>query len=103
MSEGARATGFARRRPPPAVPPCAAHDRENPSIADVILYDQTQPLSDQARRLVARDLRRWSHRALLPVARAVSLGSVFVIRLARALLPDAIERRLRHHGALDVL
>jgi hypothetical protein len=101
MSEGV--TEFAPRRSPPAAPQSVVRDRANPSIADVILYDQTQPLSEEARRLAARDLRRWSHRALLPIARVVSLTLVFFIRVVKTLLPDAIERRLRHHGALDVL
>jgi hypothetical protein len=48
-------------------------------------------------------LSRWSHRNLLPLARIVSLVSVALIRAARAVLPDVIERRLRWHRGIDVL
>ena len=43
-------------------------DRTDPSIADVLRFDPTLPFSQEARKLASRDLCRWSHRALLPLA-----------------------------------
>jgi hypothetical protein len=49
--------------------------------------------------LAARDLARWSHGALLPLARALSLTIVAVIRLCKHALPF----QFRWHRGIDVL
>ena len=74
-------------------------DRANPSIADVLLADPTQPLSPEARALAARDLSRWSHRALLPWVRVMSLALVWCIRAIKRVVPFSF----RWHGGIDVL
>jgi hypothetical protein len=74
-------------------------DRADPTIAEVILHDVTQPISPEARALAARDLTRWSHRALLPWARAISLASVWCIRVLKAVVPF----QFSWHSAIDVL
>ena len=74
-------------------------DRSNPTIEDVLLFDPALPLSDEARALAARDLTRWSHRALLPLARVLSLSCVAVIRACKRVLPFEIH----WHRAIDVL
>ena len=76
-----------------------ARDRLNPTIAEVLLHDQTQPLSSGVRELLARDLARGSHRALLPIARGLSLVSVALIRALKRVLPFQFASR----GAIDVL
>lgn len=92
-----------RHDAPVPVPDRAPRDRTNPSIADVIRLDPTQPISAEVRELVARDLARWSHRALLPIVRVVSLVAIALIRFAKAIVPDVVERRLRWHRGIDVL
>jgi hypothetical protein len=72
---------------------------DDPSIADVIRFDPTLPLDERARDLAASDLTRWSHRALLPFVRVLSLVSVFFIRALKALVPF----QFRSHAAIDVL
>ena len=62
-------------------------DRLNPTITEVLPHDLTQPLSSEMRDLLARDLARRSHRALLPIARAFSLVSVALIRALKWALP----------------
>ena len=74
-------------------------DRGDPSITDVLLWDPTLPMAHETRVLAARDLARWSHRALLPIARALSLVSVFCIRALKAVLPFQIS----WHRGIDVL
>jgi len=76
-----------------------ARDRGDPSISDVLLWDPTLPMAHETRVLAARDLARWSHRALLPLARALSLASVFCIRACKSILPC----QFSWHRALDVL
>jgi hypothetical protein len=74
-------------------------DRGDPSISDVLLWDPTLPMAYETRVLAARDLSRWSHRALLPIARALSLACVFSIRVGKSILPW----QLSWHRAIDVL
>ncbi len=74
-------------------------DRGNPRIADVLLWDPTQPVAPEARVLAARDLTRWSHRALLPLARVASLVCVALIRAFKRVLPF----QFSWHTAIDVL
>src|SRR3989442_8680344 len=85
------------------VPDYSLRDRTNPSITDVIRLDPTQPLSAETRELAARDLARWSRRTLLPMVRVVSLAAIALIRFARAIVPDVVERRLRWHHGIDML
>jgi hypothetical protein len=80
-----------------ALPP--ARDRSDPSIADVLLWDPTVPMAHETRVLAARDLGRWSHRALLPWARAWGLATVWCIRVLKAALPF----QFSWHRAIDVL
>jgi hypothetical protein len=63
------------------------------------LYDSTRPVSDAVRGLTSRDLVRWSHRALLPLARMLSLAMVALIRLFKRVLPF----QFRWHRGIDVL
>lgn len=74
-------------------------DRTDPSIADVLRHDPTIPFSPVARELAARDLCRWSHRALLPPARLVSLAAVACIRFLKRISPV----QLSWHRGLDML
>ena len=74
-------------------------DRDNPTIAEVLLHDPTQPLSSEVRTLLARDLSRRSHRALLPIARTCSLFSVALIRGLKRILPF----QFSSHRAIDGL
>lgn len=76
-----------------------ARDRGDPSITDVLLWDPTLPMAQETRVLAARDLARWSHRALLPWARALSLPLVFCIRVLKAIVPF----QFSWHRAIDVL
>lgn len=76
-----------------------ARDRSNPTISEVLLHDLTQPLAAEMRSLLARDLARGSHRALLPIARVFSLASVALIRALKRVLPF----QFASHGAIDVL
>src|SRR5262245_22379724 len=112
MSSAASTAQTAHDAPQPSrVPATASHpertcllrDRTNPTIGDVIRHDSTQPLSVEARELAARELARWSRRALLPVVRAVSLLAIAFIRFAKAVVPDVVERRLRWHRGIDLL
>ena len=68
-------------------------------MSDVPLYDSTRPVSDAVRALTSRDLARWSHGALLPLARALSLATVALIRLFKRVLP----LQFRWHRGIDVL
>jgi hypothetical protein len=68
-------------------------------MSDVLLQDSRRPVSDTERVLASRDLARWSHRALLPFARALSLAMVALIRLCKRLLPF----QFRWHRGIDVL
>ena len=68
-------------------------------MSDVLLHDSTRPVSDAERALASRDLARWSHRALLPFARALSLAMVALIRLCKRVLPF----QFRWHRGIDVL
>ncbi len=77
----------------------AQRDREDPSIADVLRFDPTLPFSDEVRDLAARDLARWSHRAVLPVACMVSLAAVACIRFIKRVVPF----QLSWHRGIDVL
>ncbi len=81
------------------LPRTLTRDRANPTIADVLLHDPTQPLSPEVRTLLARDLARPSHRALLPMARAFSLVSVTMIRWLKRVLPF----QFASHRAIDVI
>src|SRR5262245_42007315 len=81
------------------LPPSVARDRTHPTIADVLLHDLTQPLSPEIRTLLARDLARPSHRALLPIARVFSLVSVTLIRWLKRVLPF----QFASHRAIDVI
>ena len=74
-------------------------DRSDPTIGDVLLWDPTLPMAHETRVLAARDLGRWSHRALLPWARAVGLPLVWCIRVVKAVLPF----QFSWHRAIDVL
>lgn len=74
-------------------------DRGDPSIVDVILWDPTLPMAHETRVLAARDLTRWSHRALLPWARLFGLATVWCIRVLKAVLPF----QFSWHRAIDVL
>jgi len=56
-------------------------------------------VSDAERALASRDLARWSHGALLPFARALSLAMVALIRLCKRVLPF----QFRWHRGIDVL
>jgi Family of unknown function (DUF6999) len=85
--------------PTGAEPQPLARDRSNPTIAEVLLHDQTQPLSTEMRQLLARDLARGSHRVLLPIARTLSLVSVASIRALKWVLPF----QFASHRAIDVL
>jgi hypothetical protein len=77
----------------------SARDRGDPTITDVLLWDPTVPMADETRVLAARDLARWSHRALLPWARAFGLALVWCIRVLKAVMP----LQFSWHGAIDVL
>jgi hypothetical protein len=90
---------YRTRRTPEAAPQRPTRDRENPTIAEVLLHDSTQPLSSEVRALLARDLARRSHRALMPIARAFSWVSVVSIRALKRLLPF----QFASHRAIDVL
>ncbi len=68
-------------------------------MRDVLLHDSTRPVSDAELVLASRDLARWSHRALLPFVRALSLAMVALIRLCKRLLPF----QFRWHWGIDVL
>jgi hypothetical protein len=68
-------------------------------VSDVLLHDSTRPVSDAERVLASRDLARWSHGALLPFARALSLAMVALIRLCKRVLPF----QFRWHRGIDVL
>ena len=74
-------------------------DRTDPSIADVLRFDPTLPFSPEVRELASRDLCRWSHRALLPLARVLSLAAVACIRFIKRAAPF----RFSWHRGLDVL
>ena len=74
-------------------------DRTNPSIADVLRCDPTLPFSREVRELASRDLCRWSHRALLPLARVVSLTAVACMRFCKRVAPCEFS----WHRGLDVL
>src|SRR5213594_1421865 len=76
-----------------------ARDRTDPSIADVLRFDTTLPFSQDVRELASRDLCRWSHRALLPWARVVSLIAVACIRFCKRAAPF----QFSWHRGLDVL
>ncbi len=80
-------------------PKMQASDRLDPSIADVLRFDPTLSFSDEVRTLAARDLARWSHRALLPIARLLSLTAVACIRFCKHVLPFQIS----WHRGIDVL
>jgi uncharacterized protein DUF6999 len=49
--------------------------------------DSAMPLSDRAAELLHRDLQRWTRRYVRPVARAVSLATVWAIVTLKRLLP----------------
>jgi hypothetical protein len=68
-------------------------------VSDSLLYDSTRPVSDAVRALTSRDLARWSHGALLPLARVFSLSMVALIRLFKRVLPF----QFRSHRGIDVL
>jgi hypothetical protein len=68
-------------------------------VSDVLLHDSTRPVSEAVRALTSRDLARWSHGALLPLARALSLALVALIRLCKRVLPF----QFRWHRGIDVL
>jgi len=68
-------------------------------VSDALLYNSTRPVSDAVRALTSRDLARWSHGALLPFARALSLALVALIRLFKRVLP----LQFRWHRGIDVL
>jgi hypothetical protein len=74
-------------------------DRSDPQIADALLWDPSLPIEDHARELAARDLSRWSHRALLPLVRVLSLVSVWCIRALKFVLPF----QFSWHRGIDVL
>lgn len=74
-------------------------DRTDPSIADVLRFDPTLPFSQEVRELASRDLCRWSHRALLPSARVLSLVAVACIRFCKRAAPF----QFSWHRAIDVL
>lgn len=76
----------------------ADRDRTSPSIADVLRHDPTLSFSEEVRELASRDLCRRSHRALLPLARVVSLVAVACIRFLKRVAPFQFSW---HHG-LDV-
>lgn len=61
--------------------------------------DPTLPIGARARQLALRDLQRPSRRFLLPLAKPLSLGLVFAIRLLKALLPF----QFRWHAGIDLL
>src|SRR5262249_34311241 len=88
---------------PVPTPASRPRDRTNPSIAEIIRHDPTQPLSAEVRALAANELARWSRRVLLPIARVLSLLAVALMRCAKAVLPDVLERRLRWHRGIDLL
>jgi hypothetical protein len=77
----------------------AERDRSDPQIAEALVWDPALSIDARARTLAAKDLSRWSHRGLLPLARALSLTSVWCIRFLKRVLPF----QFRWHCAIDVL
>src|SRR5436189_2117 len=73
-------------------------DRTDPSISDVLRFDPTLPFSQEVRELASRDLCRWSHRALLPLARVISLVVVACIRFCKRAAPF----QFSWHRGIDV-
>ena len=74
-------------------------NRPGAPMSSVPLYDSARPVSDDVRALTSRDLGRWSHGALLPFARALSLAMVALVRLCKRVLPF----QFRWHRGIDVL
>lgn len=74
-------------------------DRTDPSIADVLRFDPTLPFSQEVRELASRDLGRWSHRGLLPMARVLSLVVVACIRFCKRVAPF----QFSWHRGIDIL
>jgi hypothetical protein len=68
-------------------------------VSDVLFEDSARPVSAAVRTLTSIDLARWSHRALLPLARAFSLATVALTRLCKSLLPF----QFRWHRGIDLL
>ena len=52
------------------LPRSLARDRANPTIADVLLHDLTQPLSPEVRTMLARDLARGNRTGRCSLSRA---------------------------------
>ena len=73
--------------------------RNGPTVWTAILADPTIPVDRETLRKVVHDQRLWSRRWLYPAARLVSLTLVWLIRVAKRLLPQ----RWSAHGTMDRL
>lgn len=76
-----------------------ASGRLEPSLFDALLADPALPVDKAALEIAVRDMRRWTRRYIKPLARVVSLVSVFFIVALKRLLPF----QFRWHAAIDVL
>lgn len=79
--------------------PTAARDRGNPDPFETMLKDPGLGLDKEALAVAVRDMRRWTRRYVKPVARWLSLVSVFLIVALKRVLPF----QFRAHGLIDTL
>ena len=76
-----------------------AHDRSNPSMYLALATDPTILVGARARELAVRDLARSSHRVLLPLARALSLSAVLLVKMLKWI----VSFQFSWHDGIDIL
>lgn len=84
---------------PSDAPTSGARDRSNPDPFEAMLKDPALGLDKEAVAVAVRDMRRWTRRYIKPLARGLSLLSVFFIVALKRVLPF----QFRAHSLIDVL
>lgn len=85
--------------PTDEAPRAGARDRSNPDLFEAMLKDPGLGLDKEALAVAVRDMRRWTRRYIKPVARWLSLVSVWLIVALKRVLPF----QFRAHGLIDTL